>query len=71
MIGDPDAARAYAASGRERVRYFSNAVRELPSDIPVNVFLYPLEGDYEAPFLYWLLSYRTGGSFISVSKDWP
>ncbi len=58
-------------SGRERVRYFSNAVRELPSDIPVNVFLYPLEGDYEAPFLYWLLSYRSGGSFISVSKDWP
>ena len=58
-------------SGRDRVRYFSNAVRELPSGIPVNVFLYPLEGDYEAPFLYWLLSYRQGGSFISVSKDWP
>ena len=58
-------------SGRDRVRYFSNAVRELPSGIPINVFLYPLEGDYEAPFLYWLLSYRQGGSFISVSKDWP
>ena len=58
-------------SGRDRVRYFSNAVRELPSGVPVNVFLYPLEGDYEAPFLYWLLSYRQGGSFISVSKDWP
>lgn len=58
-------------SGRDRVRYFSSAVRELPSGIPINVFLYPLEGDYEAPFLYWLLSYRQGGSFISVSKDWP
>ena len=58
-------------SGRDRVRYFSNAVRELPSGVPINVFLYPLEGDYEAPFLYWLLSYRQGGSFISVSKDWP
>jgi hypothetical protein len=58
-------------TGRERARYFTNAVRELPSDIPVNVFLYPLEGDYEAPFLYWVLAYRTGGSFISVSKDWP
>ncbi len=58
-------------SGRDRARYFTNAVRELPSDIPVNVFLYPLEGDYEAPFLYWVLAYRTGGSFISVSNDWP
>ncbi|MDJ0905024.1 MAG: hypothetical protein QNI96_03295 [Woeseiaceae bacterium] len=58
-------------SGRERARYFTNAVNELPSNIPVNVFLYPLEGDYEAPFLYWLLAYRSGGSFISVSRDWP
>ena len=58
-------------SGRDRTRYFTTAVRELPSNVPVNVFLYPLEGDYEAPFLYWLLSYRQGGSFISVSKDWP
>ena len=58
-------------TGRERMRYFTNAVNELPSNIPVNVFLYPLEGDYDAPFLYWLLAYRSGGSFISVSKDWP
>jgi len=58
-------------SGRERTRLFSNALRELPSNIPVNIFLYPLEGDFEAPFLYWLLAYRSGGSLISVSKDWP
>jgi len=58
-------------TGRERTRLFTRAVDGLPSGIPVNVFLYPLEGDYEAPFLYWLLAYRTGGSLISVSKDWP
>jgi len=58
-------------NGRDRARLFTRAVDALPSGIPVNVFLYPLEGDYEAPFLYWLLSYRTGGSMISVSKDWP
>ena len=58
-------------SGRDRVRLFTNALRELPSNIPVNIFLYPLEGDYEAPILFWVLAYRTGGSFISVSKDWP
>ncbi len=58
-------------SGQQRSRLFTNALRELPSNIPVNIFLYPLEGDFEAPFLYWLLAYRSGGSFISVSKDWP
>jgi len=58
-------------TGRQRARLFTRAVDGLPSGIPVNIFLYPLEGDYEAPFLYWLLAYRTGGSLISVSKDWP
>jgi uncharacterized protein (UPF0335 family) len=58
-------------TGRERFNMHINAVRALPSGIPVNVFLYPLEGDFEAPFQYWILAYRTGGSFISVSRDWP
>jgi hypothetical protein len=58
-------------SGQDRFVYHHQAVRELPSGIPVNIFLYPLEGDYEAPILYWILAYRTGGSFISVSRDWP
>ena len=58
-------------SGRERYNMHFRALRELPSGIPVNIFLYPLEGDYEAPILYWLLAYRTNGSFISVSRDWP
>ena len=47
------------------------AIREIPRGIPVNVFLYPLEGDYEAPIAYWALSFETGGSMISVSRDWP
>ena len=58
-------------SARERLNLHNQAVRELPTGIPVNVFLYPLEGDYEAPIAYWVLAYRTGGSFISVSRDWP
>ena len=56
---------------QERNRLHQRATRALPSGIPVNVFLYPLEGDYDAAILYWLLAYRTGGSFISVSRDWP
>ncbi len=58
-------------SGRERSNMHFRAIRELPGGVPVNIFLYPLEGDYEAPILYWILAYRTGGSFISVSRDWP
>jgi hypothetical protein len=58
-------------SGRQRVRLFSDAVRELPGGVPINILLYPLEGDYEAPILYWVLAFDTGGSMISVSRDWP
>ena len=58
-------------SGRDRYQMHFRALRQLPSGIPVNIFLYPLEGDYEAPIVYWVLAYRTGGSFISVSRDWP
>ncbi len=58
-------------SGRRRNELHHRALRELPSGIPVNIFLYPLEGDYEAPMAYWLLAYSSGGSFISVSRDWP
>jgi hypothetical protein len=49
----------------------NRAIGELPSGIPVNILLYPLEGDYAAPFAYWQLAYQSGGSFISVSRDWP
>ena len=58
-------------TGRQRVRMFDSARRELPGGVPVNIFLYPLEGDYEAPILYWVMAYDTGGSLISVSRDWP
>ena len=58
-------------TGRERYDMYVRALRQLPSGIPVNVFLYPLEGDDQAAILYWVLAYRSGGSFISVSKDWP
>jgi hypothetical protein len=58
-------------SGGERVTLFREAVRELPGRIPVNVLLYPLEGDFEAPILYWSMAFESGGSLVSVSRDWP
>jgi len=57
--------------GRERLRFHYEAEAEIPSGIPVNVLLFPMEGDYEASIAYWLLAYQTGGAFMSISKDWP
>jgi len=58
-------------TGQERLKYHYEAESEVPSGVPVNVLLYPMEGDYNAAIAYWLLAYRTGGSFMSISKDWP
>ncbi len=68
---DQETTSRKTVTGRQRVDLHFRAVRELPGGVPVNIFLYPLEGDYEAPILYWVLAYRSGGSMISVSKDWP
>ncbi len=58
-------------TGQERLRFHYEAEALIPAGVPVNILLYPMEGDYEASIAYWLLAYRTGGSFMSVSKDWP
>jgi hypothetical protein len=69
-MGDTSTSRKMI-SGRERAALFRQAVRELPSGVPVNILLYPMEGDSDAAVLYWTLAYRTSGSFMSVSRDWP
>lgn len=58
-------------TGRERVNHFQRAVRELPLNIPVNVILLAMEGDPNAPPLYWLLALNTGGSMLAPAEDWP
>ncbi len=68
---DAESTNRRTVTGRQRLNMFRDAIREIPRGIPVNVFLYPLEGDYEAPIAYWALSFETGGSMISVSRDWP
>jgi len=67
---EPEAERGMV-TGQERLRYHYEAEAVVPSGIPVNILLYPMEGDYNAAIAYWLLAYRTGGSFMSVSEDWP
>lgn len=57
--------------GQQRVRLFHQAVRELPAGIPINVILFPLEGDPFAAASYWNLAHITGGTVLSPSDDWP
>lgn len=58
-------------TGRDRMSMHGRSIRELPGGVPVNVLLFPMEGDYDAAIAYWTLAYGTGGSFMAVSRDWP
>jgi len=68
---DSPVAERGMVTGAERLRYHYSAIDVIPSGVPVNILLYPMEGDYQASIAYWLLAYGTGGSFMSISKDWP
>ncbi len=65
------APRAATISGRDRIRLFQDAAKELPKDVPINTILLPLEGDPLASASYWELAVTTGGTFLSPSEDWP
>ncbi len=58
-------------SAQKRLSLFHEAIRRLPADIPVNIILYPMEGDPFAASAYWKLARDTRGSFFCPSKDWP
>lgn len=55
---------------REREKLFNEAVKILPR-VPINVILFPMEGDPSAAALFWQLGLASGGAFISPSTDWP
>jgi hypothetical protein len=58
-------------SGEKRLKLFKEAVERLPGSVPVNVILFPMEGDPMAADAYWRLAKNTRGSFFCPSKDWP
>ena len=58
-------------SGSKRLKLFNEAIRKLPARIPVNIILYPMEGDPRAADAYWRLAKNTRGSFFCPSRDWP
>jgi hypothetical protein len=64
-------ARSSTISARQRAKLFNRALNQLPSGIPVNVILYPMEGDPEASSAYWKLAISTRGSLMSIAEDWP
>lgn len=64
-------ARASTISARQRAKLFNRAIDELPSGIPVNIILFPMEGDPLAASAFWRLAMATHGSFMSIAEDWP
>lgn len=69
-VGDR-APRRSVISGRERLRLLQLAQRQLPTNVPINVLLFPLEGDPRAAPAFWELTLLTGGTFMSPTEDWP
>lgn len=66
-----NAPRGNTVSGRDRLRLYQDAVAKLPDGVPVNVIMFPMEGDPMAAAAYWNLARTSGGSFLSPSRDWP
>lgn len=64
-------ARFRTISSRQRSKLFNRAIDQLPSGIPVNVILFPMEGDPLAASAFWKLAMNTRGSFMSLAEDWP
>jgi hypothetical protein len=58
-------------SGKKRLRLFKDAISKLSVRAPVNIILFPMEGDPRAADEYWRLAKRTRGSFFCPSRDWP
>jgi hypothetical protein len=65
------APRRGTVSGKQRLKLFERAIKELPDRVPVNVILFPIEGDPMAAGAYWELALATRGSMLSPSRDWP
>ena len=65
------APRRSTVSPKERLELFERALARLPRGVPVNVILFPMEGDAMAPAAFWKLAMATRGSLMSPSRDWP
>jgi len=56
----------------DRERFMQRAVKSLGvRPPPINTILLPMEGDPAAPAYFWALAQRSGGAYLSPSRDWP
>jgi hypothetical protein len=69
-MGD-ESSRRRTISGSKRLGLFRKAVRRIPRGVPVNVVMFPMEGDPAAAGAFWNLAVSTHGSYMSPSSDWP
>jgi hypothetical protein len=58
-------------SAKDRLKLFEEAVREVRQKAPMNVILFPMEGDPMAASAFWKLAMATGGAYVIPSEDWP
>ena len=58
-------------SSKKRRQLFTDAVALLPAGVPVNIILFPMEGDPLAADAFWRLAKKSNGSFFSPARDWP
>lgn len=64
-------ARSRTIDGAGRLKLFQRAIRQLPPAVPVNIVLFPMEGDPLAPVNFWQLAISSNGSFFTPTRDWP
>jgi hypothetical protein len=53
------------------MRFFDDAVGQLPDRVPVDSILLPMLGDLQAAHRFWNLARLTNGTLLMPSKDWP
>jgi len=58
-------------TGNQRLKHFNAAIDELPLGVPVNVIMFPMEGDPMAASAFWKIAVASGGSYMSPAEDWP
>ena len=58
-------------TSQQRLAHFNRAIKQLPSRVPVNTILLPMEGDVYAAAAFWELAVNTHGSFLTPARDWP
>ena len=58
-------------TGKQRVKHYNQAIKRVNSQFPINVILFPIEGDAQAATEFWRLAQATDGAFLSPSRDWP